>query len=353
MLYSEILSRTFDKYSEGQLALLSKEYPYMDAARVALALRQTQSKYDHDAALVLDNPAWVHFLKSVEPNTNTSAVFISNNRDKMEKATLHNSPIGDAETGARVEATENADLNMEAVAMLTDEEGIASSSKKQEVPDVVLHSTMDGKKDMAMQEELSGEMDTAVATDWELENSKEIEDATTDVFSAEVAPSETEGAPMLETSLQWNALAEDIKGINSIGNNDQTNEVQGALVPLEPYHTIDYFASQGIKVDNALPGGDKLSVQLKSFTAWLKTMRKIGDLPVADDNNSAEIKHVEIVALAEDSLVNNEILTENMVDVLLAQGRTNDAVATLQKLSLMNQEKSAYFAARIEKIKEH
>ena len=47
----------------------------------------------------------------------------------------------------------------------------------------------------------------------------------------------------------------------------------------EPYHTVDYFASQGIKFREEEKPVDKFSLQLKSFTEWLKTMKK---LPVAE-----------------------------------------------------------------------
>lgn len=43
----------------------------------------------------------------------------------------------------------------------------------------------------------------------------------------------------------------------------------------EPFHTVDYFASQGIKFKEEEKPVDKFSQQLKSFTDWLKTMKKL------------------------------------------------------------------------------
>jgi hypothetical protein len=43
----------------------------------------------------------------------------------------------------------------------------------------------------------------------------------------------------------------------------------------EPMHMVDYFASQGIKLNDDVHKGDKLGKQLKSFTEWLKTMKKV------------------------------------------------------------------------------
>ncbi|HEY8387517.1 MAG TPA: hypothetical protein VIK74_02880, partial [Parasegetibacter sp.] len=44
---------------------------------------------------------------------------------------------------------------------------------------------------------------------------------------------------------------------------------------IQPYHAIDYFASQGIKLAQDKEPQDKFGKQLKSFTEWLKTMKKI------------------------------------------------------------------------------
>ncbi len=42
----------------------------------------------------------------------------------------------------------------------------------------------------------------------------------------------------------------------------------------EPFHTVDYFASQGIKLREEEKAQDKFGQQLLSFTEWLKTLRK-------------------------------------------------------------------------------
>ncbi|HEX4372152.1 MAG TPA: hypothetical protein VHZ50_02505, partial [Puia sp.] len=51
------------------------------------------------------------------------------------------------------------------------------------------------------------------------------------------------------------------------------------------YYTIDYFASQGIKVSQETEPNDKFGKQLKSFTDWLKTMKK---LPQQTDESESE-----------------------------------------------------------------
>ncbi len=116
----------------------------------------------------------------------------------------------------------------------------------------------------------------------------------------------------------------------------------------EPMHLVDYFASQGIKLSEELQTGDKLGKQLKSFTEWLKTMKKVHAAEAAGNGGNTD---VAVQALAEKSNANNEILTEAMAQVFLQQGKRAKAIELYEKLSLLNPAKSAYFAAQIEKLK--
>ncbi len=115
----------------------------------------------------------------------------------------------------------------------------------------------------------------------------------------------------------------------------------------EPLHTTDYFASQGIKLSEEVQITDKLGKQLKSFTEWLKTMKK-----VHDNRQSADAPlDVSVQNMAEKSNVEQEILTETMAEAFLQQGKRDKAIETYQKLSLLNPAKSAFFAAKIENLK--
>ena len=53
----------------------------------------------------------------------------------------------------------------------------------------------------------------------------------------------------------------------------------------EPFHTVDYFASQGIRFKEEEKPRDKFGQQLKSFTDWLKTMKR---LPVTEITKTVE-----------------------------------------------------------------
>jgi len=116
----------------------------------------------------------------------------------------------------------------------------------------------------------------------------------------------------------------------------------------EPLHTIDYFASQGIKVIEEPINNDKLSTQLKSFTEWLKSMKKIHShqLPGGDEQTDKIIQHI-----AEGSNTNTHVITEAMAEVLVKQDKLEQAIEMYEKLSLNYPAKSAYFAAKIESLK--
>jgi hypothetical protein len=119
-------------------------------------------------------------------------------------------------------------------------------------------------------------------------------------------------------------------------------------ITFEPLHTSDYFASVGIKFSEEVKPGDKLGKQLKSFTDWLKTMKKIHteQLPLQTEQSD-----IIIQKMAEKSNTEGEVLTEAMAEVLLQQGKKGKAIEVYQKLSLLSPSKSAYFAAKIDQIK--
>ena len=117
-----------------------------------------------------------------------------------------------------------------------------------------------------------------------------------------------------------------------------------------PYHMIDYFASQGIKLVLEDQPADSFGKQLKSFTDWLKVMKRLpqkqGFSEKTDEREAERIRH-----FAANSIEERDILTETMAEVLAKQGMYENAIALYQKLSLIYPPKSGYFASRIEQLK--
>lgn len=115
-------------------------------------------------------------------------------------------------------------------------------------------------------------------------------------------------------------------------------------------HTIDYFASQGIKIDLSAIPQDKLTAHLRKFTDWLKQVKNAQTTQAQDLGTSLEMEKA-VAETAKNSNETREILTETMADVLEKQGQVEKAIQLYIKLSFINPEKSSYFAAKIEQLK--
>ena len=115
----------------------------------------------------------------------------------------------------------------------------------------------------------------------------------------------------------------------------------------EPLSATDYFASQGIKLSEEVQAGDKLGKQLKSFTEWLKTMKKVHGNKLPEGNEQVDLL---VQKLAEKSNEEGIILTESMAEAYIQQGKNIKAAEIYEKLSLLNPSKSVYFAAKIESL---
>ena len=138
-------------------------------------------------------------------------------------------------------------------------------------------------------------------------------------------------------------------GISNISSNDSQNSTAAIQeekeMIFEPLYATDYFASQGIKINQDAPATDKLGKQLKSFTEWLKTMKRVHEISPSEKELDPVVQH-----MAEKSNIEEDIVTESMAEVFQQQGKVDKARDIYVKLSLLNPTKSAYFAAKIENL---
>lgn len=130
---------------------------------------------------------------------------------------------------------------------------------------------------------------------------------------------------------------------------DLNQEPAETELSFQPYHTVDYFASQGIKFIPEEKPMDRFGKQLKSFTEWLKTMKRLPDSEVSKVTDVVAEKNVE--QMAQHSIDEGEVITETMAEVWVKQGNREKAIETYNKLSLLNPDKSAYFASLAEQLK--
>jgi hypothetical protein len=151
---------------------------------------------------------------------------------------------------------------------------------------------------------------------------------------------EAQTAPVTEASAQLNQAPSPAGPTNG-------SKIENDLA-FEPFHTVDYFASQGIKLSQEEAGKDKFGKQLKSFTEWLKTMKR---LPATQLSKEATPTEQKVQHMAADSVHEADVVTEAMAEVWLKQGNREKAIETYNKLGLLNPSKKPYFAALIENLK--
>lgn len=128
-------------------------------------------------------------------------------------------------------------------------------------------------------------------------------------------------------------------------------DFSNALLPFEtePYYTIDYFASQGIKFDYSKEPHDKLTTKMLKFTDWLKKMKTTKpENIIAEDDPELEKAIVNIAATSNQS---KEVVTETMAEIFAKQGKKEKAIQLYIKLSFLIPDKSTYFATKIKELK--
>lgn len=159
----------------------------------------------------------------------------------------------------------------------------------------------------------------------------------------------------------------------------------GAGVPIDMPLQTDYFASQGIEVPAALPEVDtvvpegaaplgaeeeKSLMVMMTFAEWLvymqsksrkekeeeadkkalKTMWQKQKLAAAIEEEDEEIPE-SVFEMAVNSISrNDEWVSESLAMVYAKQGKKKQAIEVYRKLSLLDPEKSVYFAAKIEHL---
>jgi hypothetical protein len=157
--------------------------------------------------------------------------------------------------------------------------------------------------------------------------------------------------PAVKSALPPKEIGEPENYIQSEADADDTGPTgvepgKEEMPVFQSYHTIDYFASQGIRLHPADLGKDKLGQQLRSFTDWLRSMKKLPQTATGEEDPSEQTVRV----IAEHSIEEREVLTEAMAEVWAKQGNKQKASEIYRKLSLLNPSKSAYFAAKIDQL---
>ena len=324
-LYKTIFKKDINK-NDAHLFLqnICNDYPYFSVAQF-FKLQQTDENNNqlqqqlNKTALLFNNNFWLQFQLSNKATFANDGKFGNNNN------TLHSNHIND---------------------------GVLKNSQKDEPEKVIIGDatitcneiTKNGSENLLTEPLPNFEENNTVIIDKSegilLNNEDAIEHT---FFDNNVKNVLANIAPILPTE-----NVEIVNASEAINQSGVTDVV--AEPPLfEPLHTTDYFASVGIKIADENKANDKLGKQLKSFTAWLKTMKKVH---VTEDSNMASVTDINIQILANASNMEANVVTEAMANILIQQGSIKKAIEVLEKLSLLNPAKTAYFAAQINQLKE-
>lgn len=314
---------TLQECSRWELEILADKYPYFGIAQFLLAGKLKQEgaeaykKQVQKTSLYFTNPLWLDY-------------------------TLNNEPAS-LQPSMEVPATKAHSLT---------EEELKFAPKVEDLP----------VQEEAVFQEVSTTIETpAVEEPATLTQSEAIPEAVTEPITEATVAAEnittvqeeyTEPAQQ-EGTLSTEAIKEDEPALPEMKIAPLKMEPlpdPGAPLVFEAFHTVDYFASQGIKLKMDELPKDKFGQQLKSFTEWLKVLKKTTPTEIAKqvDKKTEE----KVITLAEHSLENRDVVTEAMAEVWIKQGNRQKAIELYNKLSLQNPAKSSYFAALIEQLKQ-
>lgn len=357
---TDVLERNANEYPYSSLASFLLLYHYKKTSNPAF------EKFAKKTALLFNNPHWLQFqlfdksaLISEEEIINDGnagqvnrITTIDNNKIALENFSEENvMQASAANFNQEIISEENLQQD-NAVATANNEMSLENSSEEyimEELGVITEESVLNGA-DVEEIKEANSESIVESQDEEPIEHKSEKQEYSEElVLSNSSQANETiENENILnETPVTIETASENVI-VEKVDVKDEiaANEIEP--ITFEPLHAVDYFASQGIKITDELLANDKLGSQMKSFTAWLKSMKKLHPGKLEEQSLAAEKL---IQASANESNFNTEILTEAMAEVLIKQDKKEKAIEMFSKLSLINPAKSAYFAARIESIK--
>lgn len=329
MINADVLNRLLQQpgllkeTTVADLEMMAYQYPWFGTAQLLLAAKQKQTgslnadKQVQKAMIYFNQPLW---------SGAQLTKFIAAEPASVEAV---------KETEALIEIDEtDASLDAEAIVEAEDIRDVKEANVVTDAvldAEYVLKAEADKEADQYIKElDLEDQAEAMIEADAQ----REVADFMTNA-DAELAAEATIGSDFAKEELM---------------NAEKPVPVEEKPVfTFEPFHTVDYFASQGIKLREEKLENDQLGKQVKSFTQWLRSMKKIY---VEEKKELGLTEEKEVVSIATESNQQTEVITETMAEVLAKQGKKAQALDLYRKLSLLHPEKSVYFASRIDELKQ-
>jgi hypothetical protein len=328
-LYALTGKYSLDEIYTEELNQLVKEYPFFAPAQIALAAKykslgheNTQSQIQK-AGLYVSNTKWLQFQLM-----DLSSISFTKQETKISNAHLF--PHIHIPT-------------MEDVKQLMGDNKIVEEPIKQEkielpieasiIPEPSYVSFTEENK-VAKENTMSQVLEPINAAKKEVEEEADLEPL--EAESSITHPINDIHSQIAKLKEQWNKPVEATEKLS---------------FEAEPYYTIDYFESQGIKFDYKNNANDDLTKKMLKFTDWLKRMKNPNANIANQPQEYSEELDKAIQGIAQASNQPKEIVTETMAEVFEKQGNIEKAIQLYIKLSFLNPTKTAFFAARIQKLK--
>ncbi len=333
-----------DEMTLDELQALAQQYPYSSIVHFlhTSKLKETFDRHFPEAvshtALYFNNPHWLDYQLSDE---NERGMIKKFSMEENEEVSSISDPLAEDQKPFNLNSypvtesygSEEVDIDLGPYTHVekTTEVYGDIEDEIETIEDSIVESNVDDDDNSGL-----GDIEEPAFSSTYTETEADIEENEESIFTQkeeDIIPSLTD---LTETST-LNPSQESL---------DKTSE--GQSIEFDPYHTVDYFASQGIKLVEK-EDTDDLGLKVKSFTAWLKTMKKLQPIALNASENS-----ISGTESTEEPFQKAElIVTEAMAEVYLKQGMAEKAIDVYTKLSLQNPSNSHIFANRILAIKQN
>ncbi|MCW3107676.1 MAG: hypothetical protein JWQ09_2182, partial [Segetibacter sp.] len=209
-----------------------------------------------------------------------NAVDVNNEKDENTNSPDNVETIDDEET-AHLNISQ-AEEEMSAITRNTDEktESFISHLDTKQVTTVPVTASI--AKDLPPAAETE-----VIELEEEMAGVPHVLDKTTEHFLKDLQPGR-EKKDELPQDDEHDRMFRNIKAMLDASSEEADADTKNAVISIDPYYTIDYFASQGIKLELDQNPQDQLGQNLKKFTQWLKHMKKLGPEDATEAISRAE-----------------------------------------------------------------
>jgi hypothetical protein len=355
-------SKHLDSVTVDDLQRLVAESPYFPVTQFLLA-KKLKDENDQEyllqvqkTALYFSNPYWLEYQLTEEDahQENVEQTIAEKPIEKIaadRPLELENEPIEELASNT-VKVAEGNEVSEAAVAEIPETRTPVTEDKIDEnvfeESDTLVETQVTEQTRSVVEEHLSPAAESEV-----IELKEEMAGVTrgADEFTEKFLEETENGLQKDQTADdEHDRMFQNIKAMLDASSEEADADTKNATIPIDPYYTIDYFASQGIKLELDQNPQDQLGQNLKKFTQWLRHMKKLGPEDATEAINRTETE-ADIQQIADSSNTVREVVTEAMASVLEKQGKKDKAIELYNKLSFLNPHKSAYFADKIKKLK--